>query len=64
MYERVIEYCRQQGITVCEFERRCGLSNGSVGKWRNGRGPSVKSLTKVVSSTGIEITYWIGDTHD
>jgi len=29
------EYCKNQNITIAEFERRAGLSNAAVGTWEN-----------------------------
>ena len=32
--ERLLEFTVKKGISVAEFERACGLSNGYVGKIR------------------------------
>ncbi len=36
--ERLLEFTVKKGISVAEFERACGLSNGYVGKIRNALG--------------------------
>ena len=36
--ERILEFTVKKGISVAEFERVCGLSNGYVGKIRNALG--------------------------
>lgn len=33
--ERISEYAAKKGITIADFERICGLGNGSVRKIRN-----------------------------
>ena len=33
--ERISEYATKKGITIADFERICGLGNGSVRKIRN-----------------------------
>lgn len=61
IYERVIEYCESEKITVKEFEKRCRIGNGTVGKWKSGKAaPSIRILSKIQASTGITIGYWLG----
>lgn len=36
--ERIVEFAKAKQITVREFERRCGLSNGYVNAMRKGLG--------------------------
>ena len=59
-YERVIEYCENNDLTISAFERVCKLSNGTVGKWKTGKYPSVRTLVKMQKCTGISITDWLG----
>lgn len=61
IYERVLEYCTEEEITVKEFEERCKIGNGTVGKWKAGIcTPSVRTLSKIQHETGISIGYWLG----
>ena len=65
IYEKVLEYCRNEGIPVCEFERRCEIGNGTVSKWRQDRSsPSVKTLSKIVHGTGLDLMHWLGGDSD
>ena len=60
-YDVVLKYCKEEGITVKDFERLCDLSNGTVGKWKDGKyEPSMKNLSKIIHNTGLSATYWIG----
>ena len=34
-YERVAKYCKDKGISIREFEKKCGIGNGTVGRWKN-----------------------------
>ena len=34
-YERVIEYCKKEDLTISAFERFCKLGNGTVHRWKN-----------------------------
>lgn len=60
--QNINNYCEQNKITVKEFERRCGLSNSLVHKWEMGSAnPTLKSLNKIVTVTGIGLAEWLRD---
>lgn len=59
IYNRIINYCNQNSLSVSAFEKKCGLANGTVGKWRDGGNPSLETLQKIVSATGVPISEWI-----
>lgn len=64
IYEKVVDYCKKQKITVCEFEKRCQIGNGTVGKWREGViVPSFRTLFKMEEKTGVSVSEWIGENH-
>lgn len=61
IYERILEYCKENHISVTDFEKVCGIANGLVGKWKSGKTqPSLRILSKIQNATGISIGYWIG----
>ena len=61
IFEKVKEYCAEAQITISEFEKMCEIGNGTIGKWKNGKSePSVRILSKIVNSTGLSISYWLG----
>lgn len=61
-YEKILEYCREKKISISAFEKLCGLTNGTVGKWNPERSakrtsnPSLDSLMKMSKATGIPMT--------
>lgn len=58
--DKIETYCEHAGITVCKFEKLCGLGNGSVGKWRKkGSMPTLPTLFKIENATGIPVHMWI-----
>ena len=60
LYDRVSEYCIEEGITISEFEKRCKIGNGTVGKWKDDKTqPTMKTLLKISKCTGISIGYWL-----
>ncbi len=45
-----------------EFEKKCGIGNGTVGRWKNDNSkPTVQTLLKIVKATGVPIERWTSD---
>ena len=59
IYNKIIKYCNENSLSVSAFEKKCGLANGTVGKWKDGGNPSLETLQKIVSATGISIEKWM-----
>jgi len=58
-YQKVMEYCKENNLTVVAFERKCGLSNGTVGGWKTNGNPSLNTVIKIVKATGVPIEKWV-----
>lgn len=59
-YEKVNKYCEMNGISIHEFEQRCGLGNGTVGGWKNkGSIPKIGTLKAIAEATSIPIEKWV-----
>ena len=50
VYENVKELCDKKGISITQLEKDAGLSNGSIGKWRNcvPKADSLQAVAKVL----------------
>lgn len=60
IYENVMKYCKENGLSVLAFEKKCGLSNATVAGWKkNNCNPSLSTLQKIVTATGIPIEKWL-----
>lgn len=59
IYQKIMEYCDKNNLSIAGFERKCGLSNGTVSGWKNGSNPSLDSLYKIESATKIPIKKWL-----
>lgn len=35
VYRKVVAYCEKKNISICEFEKLCGIGNGVVGAWKD-----------------------------
>lgn len=60
-YQKVADYCKKNNLSIKAFEEKCGLSNGTVGGWKNGGKPSVDTLKKISNATKISIKKWLED---
>jgi len=58
-YENILNYIERNGLSVREFEKMCGLSNGLVSCWRNGSVPSTATVKKISLATHIPISRWL-----
>ena len=46
VYERIEALCKEKSVSIRKLETDCGLSNGSIAKWKT-VSPSAVSLYKV-----------------
>lgn len=60
LFQKVVDYCKEKGLSICQFEKMCGIGNGVVAEWGKDSSPSLASLKKISEATGIPITEWIG----
>lgn len=56
LVQRIKEVCKEQGITVAELERKCGIGNGIIARWKTSK-PSYDRLAKVASALGVSVDY-------
>lgn len=58
-YEKVIAYCKKNNMAVSTFEEKCGIGNGTIGRWKNGASkPSLSTLEKINKALKIPEDYW------
>ena len=53
-YDKIAVLCEQRGVSICKLERETGISNGTIGKWRNSS-PTVDKLKKVADYLGCTV---------
>lgn len=54
VYENIESLCQRKGLTICALEKKAGLSNGTVGKWRTAS-PRLKNLERVAKVLGVSV---------
>lgn len=60
IFEKVMDYCKKEGLSISFFEKKCGIGNGTVSKWKDDVSkPSVATLEKIAKETKIPITEWL-----
>lgn len=59
--ENIEAYCKRNGLTDKAFERKCGLYNNSVRRWRLGiyKSPTMTTVQKIAAATGIPAMNWV-----
>lgn len=60
LYQRIVEYCERNGLSISAFEKHCELANGTVAKWKDSpNAAKLETVMRIVAKTGIPITRWI-----
>lgn len=60
IYQKVIEYCQKNNLSINAFEKMCGIGNGTVGRWKDGCStPTLSTLKKIADRTKTSINKWI-----
>ena len=64
-YQKVLQYCNENNMSIHKFEQMCGLGNGVIDNWDPKKvhpdKPKVETLKKISQATGIPIEKWIND---
>lgn len=58
MYNKIKDLCDKKGISVTTLEKEVGLSNGSIGKWKESS-PKVDSLKLVADYFKKPVDYFL-----
>lgn len=58
MYNKIKDLCDKKGISITTLEKEVGLSNGSIGKWKEST-PKVDSLKLVADYFKKTVDYFL-----
>lgn len=65
IYQKLVDYCAANGLTIAALERKSGIANGTISAWNpeneKPSNPSLVSLQRLSSFTGIPIAELIGE---
>lgn len=60
LYEKIVDYCEKEGLSISAFEKKCDIGNGTVGRWKDdGSKPSLTTLEKIAKATEVSVTEWL-----
>ena len=59
IYKKITDYCSKNNLSISAFEKRCGIGNGTIAKWESESNPSLDSLEKIATATGIPLSKWL-----
>lgn len=45
--DNIRKIAKKRGETISSVEKNCGLGNGTIGKWKDGRSPTVDNAKAV-----------------
>lgn len=60
VFDKVMDYCQKNKMSVMAFEKMCGFGNGVVSGWKDGN-PRIESLLKLEKATNIPMAEWLKD---
>lgn len=56
MYDKVKALAESKGITIAALEKQAGLSNGTIGKWKESSGGvRIETVKAVADALGVSI---------
>lgn len=59
-YQKVVDYCQKNNMSIHAFESMCGIGNGTIARWESkGSKPALETLDKIAKATKIPIKKWI-----
>ena len=59
VYEKIKKLADEQGISIYALEKKAGLSNGTISKWRTSS-PTIENLQAVASALGVSVNELVG----
>lgn len=60
IYTRIKKLCEENNITISKLESELGLSNYSIGRWRNDVSPTIDKIARVAAYFHVSIDYIAG----
>ena len=55
MYEKVKAMAEEHGMSIAALEKKAGIANGTIGRWRDTNGPTVVTLEKIAKALDVDL---------
>lgn len=62
IYTRIKELCAENSITINKLESEIGMSQYSIGKWKNTTTPTIDKISRIAKYFNVSIDYLVGAT--
>lgn len=62
IFTRIKDLCAENDITVNKLETELGMSQYSIGRWKNATCPTIEKISKIAKYFGVSIDYLVGAT--
>lgn len=61
IYENILKYAKEKGMSIQSVEKACNLSNGIISKWKENNNPKLDNLRRVADCLGVSIEQLIAE---
>jgi transcriptional regulator with XRE-family HTH domain len=56
IYNNVVQLANDKGMNIAQLEKKAGIANGTIGKWKNENNkPLVDTVVKVARALGVTV---------
>lgn len=60
IFTRIKELCAENNITINKLESELGMSQYSIGRWKNSTCPTIDKISKIAEYFHVSIDYLVG----
>ena len=60
IFTRIKELCAENNITINKLETELGMSQYSIGRWKNSTCPTIDKISKIAQFFHVSIDYLVG----
>lgn len=60
IFTRIKELCAENNITINKLETELGMSQYSIGRWKNSTCPTIDKISKIAEHFHVSIDYLVG----
>lgn len=60
IFTRIKELCEENNITINKLESELGMSQYSIGRWKNSTSPTIDKISRIAEYFHVSIDYLVG----
>jgi len=62
LYDRIKMLCERNHVTLQQLEKECGISNGTISKWKSRNVPSIDKVVRIANYFNVSVDFLSGRT--